>query len=133
MPALRHRRSLRAAVAALLAVAAVACQRRESGPRELLEHYFATAARQDYDATWECYDATYRSRIPRDEYVRHRRQASRLESWRILAVTTDGGRARATVELVFAPSARLARAEPVTTNVEEELVRERDGWRVKVW
>jgi hypothetical protein len=34
---------------------------------------------------------------------------------------------------VFAPAPALGRSEPVAKRVVEELVREHEGWRVKVW
>jgi hypothetical protein len=121
------------AFALLLALAIPACRRPASGARELLDRYFATAVRQDYAATWECYDRRYRSKIERDEYVRHRREASRLLSFRTLSLEEHGDAARAEVELVFAPAPAIGRSEPVTKRVIEELVREREGWRVRVW
>lgn len=138
MPALRRSAAARALAGAfLLAVAATACRRPGGGggggPRELLERYFSTAVRQDYAATWSCYDRGYRSKIPQDEYVRRRADASRLVAWRTVSLDERGDTARARVELTFAPSQRLGRAAPVTKTVEEDLVREADGWRVKVW
>ncbi|WP_242394328.1 hypothetical protein [Anaeromyxobacter oryzisoli] len=133
MPAL-HRPIVRILASVfLLAVGGTACHRTGDGPRELLDRYFSTAVRQDYVSTWACYDENYRSKVSRDEYVRHRREASRLLSWKTSALEQHGDTARAEVELVFAPSPRLGRSEPVTRKVVEELVREREGWRVKVW
>jgi hypothetical protein len=133
MPAPRPRAASALAFALLLAVAIPACRRPGGGARELLDRYFATAVRQDYAATWECYDRRYRSKIDRDEYVRHRREASRLVSFRTVSLEERGDAARAEVELVFAPAPALGRSEPVTKRVVEELVREHEGWRVKVW
>lgn len=134
MPALHRHDAVRAlAAACFLLLAPAACRRPEAGPRELLARYFSTAVRQDYAATWECYDHEYRSKVARDEFVQHRRDASRLQSWRVLALEDRGDRARAEVELVFAPLPRLGRSEPAKVAVEENLVREPDGWRVKVW
>ncbi len=130
-----HRRpgALVLAAALLVALALASCRRPERGPRELLDRYFSTAARQDYGATWECYDRNYRSKVPRDEYVRRRGEASRLVSWATVAIEEHGDTARADVDLVFAPSPRLGQPGPARAKVVEELVREREGWRIKVW
>ncbi len=134
MPAPRRPVAARAlAGVLLLALAVAACRRPGRGPRELLDRYFSTAVQQDYAATWECYDQRYRSKIAQDEYVQHRREASRLLSWKTVALEERGDTARADVDLVFGPAPRLGRTEPTTARVVEELVRERDGWRIKVW
>jgi hypothetical protein len=134
MPALHRDNAVRAlAGACLLALGLAACRRPEAGPRELLERYFATAVRQDYAETWECYDQSYRSKVARGEFVQRRREASRLQSWKMVSLEQQGDHARAGVELVFAPSPKLGRSEPARTTVVEELVREREGWRIKVW
>ncbi len=133
MSALRRHATRALAGALLLALGLTACRRPAGGPRELLDRYFSSAVQQDYGATWECYDRAYRSKVARDEYVRRRRDASTLVSWKVLTLEERGDTARADVELVFAPSPRLGRAEPATKKVAEDLVREREGWRVKVW
>ncbi len=92
--------------------------------------FFETARRQDYAATYDCYDAAYHAKVSRDEFVRHRAEASPLESWRLLSVEEHGDRAHAVVALVFGPSARAGRSTPVSKTVEEELVRESSGWRI---
>ncbi len=116
----------------VLAVATLAC-RGAKDPRPLLEEYFGSAMRGDYDATYRCYDDAYHAKVTQDEFVRHRREASVLEAYEILSLTTSGGAAQALVRLTFAPSERLHRKSPVTTTVEEKLVRQRDGWRIRVW
>ncbi len=134
MPPLRRHVAVRVlAVAFLLALGTTACRRPGDGPRELLDRYFSSAVRQDYGATWECYERNYRSKVNREEYVQRRREASRLVSWKTMALEQHGETARARVDLVFAPSPRLGRLEPVTKTVEEDLIREREGWRIKVW
>ncbi|BDG05655.1 hypothetical protein [Anaeromyxobacter oryzae] len=134
MSALRRHVAVRALAGVfLLALAATACRRGGDGPRELLDRYFSTAVRQDYSATWECYDQNYRSKVDRDEYVQHRRDASQLVTWKVVSLEEHGDTARAQVDLVFAPSPRLGRPDPAEKKVVEDLVRERGEWRVKVW
>lgn len=133
MSALRRHATRALAGALLLALGLTACRRPAGGPRELLDRYFSSAVQQDYGATWECYDRSYRSKVARDEYVKHRLEASTLVSWKVLTLEERGDTARADVELVFAPSPRLGRSEAATKKVVEDLVREREGWRVKVW
>ncbi len=115
-----------------LAVAALAC-RGAKDPRPALEEYFGSAMRGDYAATYRCYDDAYHAKVPEDEYVRHRREASVLQAYEIVSLTTTGDAARALVRLTFAPSEKLNRQAPVTTTVHEDLVRQRDGWRIRVW
>ncbi len=123
---------VRAAV--LVAIAASpACRRSGESAHAVLDRFFASARSQDYAATYDCYDAAYRAKVSRDEFVRHRREASPLESWRVVSLDEHGDRARAVVALVFGPWPRAGRSLPASTTVEEELVREAGGWRIKVW
>ncbi len=115
-----------------LAVAAIAC-RGSQDPRPVLEEYFGSAMRGDYAATYGCYDDADHAKVSRDEYVRHRREASTLQAYQIVSLKTKGGAARALVRLTFAPSEKLHRRDPVTTTVQEDLVRQPDGWRIRVW
>jgi hypothetical protein len=117
---------------ALLAIALGGCARREE-PRAALERFFSTAQRQDYAATYDCYDAAYRAKVSRDEFVRHRREASPLQSWRVLSVEQHGDRAGGEVALVFGPWERAGRTTPISKTVHEELVREQGAWRIRVW
>lgn len=120
------------ALAALLAVAPIGCARRDDS-RAALETFFSTAQRQDYAATYDCYDAAYRAKVSRDEYVRHRREASPVQSWRVLSVEQHGDRASAEVALVFGPLAKAGRSTLASKTVHEELVREQGAWRIRVW
>ena len=127
-------RSVRALwIPAALALAVSACRRQEPGPRALIARFFDTAVQQDYASTWQCYDSRYKAKVDQDEYVRHRREASALQSWRILSLDHKGHEAEAVVELTFAPSQRLNRPAPSTKRVVEQMVREPEGWRIKVW
>ncbi|WP_242392526.1 hypothetical protein [Anaeromyxobacter oryzisoli] len=116
-------------VAAALAVAAC---RRGDDPRAALDRFFGTAVRHDYAATYDCYDAAYRAKVSREDFVRHRADASPLQGYRVVSLEQHGDRARATVALDFGPSAKAGRLAPVSTTVEENLVRERGGWKISV-
>lgn len=113
-------------------LAATACRGSDT-PRALLDRYFGTAARQEYSSTYDCYDAAYHGKVTREDYVRHRKEASPLQSWRVLSVAQQGDRATADVQLVFGPLAKAGRTTPVSTVVHEDLVREARGWRIRVW
>ncbi len=116
-------------VAALLAVGC----RRGDDPRALLDRYFGTAVRQEYAATYDCYSSGYQAKVSRDDFVRHRREASVLQAYRILSLERQGDTARAVAQLTFGPSAKLNRPVPVDTTVTEDLVREGGAWRIRVW
>ena len=117
----------------LLATAFTISCRRGDAPRQALEQYFGSAMRGDYSATYRWYDDAYHAKVSRDDFVRHRREASVLQAFEILSLDADRDSGHATVRLTFAPSERLARTAAVTTTVREDLVRQRDGWRVRVW
>ena len=118
---------------AVTAVVAAAGCRRGDDPRALLDRYFGTAARQDYSGTYDCYDTAYHGKVSREEYMRHRKDASPLQSWRVLSVEQHGDRATADVALVFGPLPRAGRTTPVSAVVHEDLVQEAGSWRVRVW
>ena len=40
--------------------------------------------------------------------------------------------AKATVEITFAASDKLKRTEPVIVKVTEDLIKQKDGWKIKV-
>jgi hypothetical protein len=120
------------ALPALLAVALAGCGRHHD-PRAALERYFSSAERRDYAATYDTYDTAYRAKVSRDEYVRHRAEASPLQSWRVLSVEQHDDRASAEVALVFGPLPKAGRTTPVSTTVHEDLVREDGEWRIRVW
>ena len=116
---------------ALLALTLAGCRRQD--PRATLDRYFSSAQRQDYAATYDCYDAAYRAKVSRDEYVRHRREASPLQGWRVVSLEQHGDRASAEVALVFGPLERAGRSTPVSQTVHEDLIREAGAWRIRVW
>jgi hypothetical protein len=109
------------------------CHSGAANPKELLDGYFSSAVKQDYAAVYDCYYAAYKLKISRDEYIKHRKEASVLQSYRIASLRQDGDTAQAGVLLTFAPSARLGRREPVAMTVTENMVRENGEWKIKVW
>jgi hypothetical protein len=121
--------------ATVLLLAGIGCQSKGTGgPRELLDRYFSSAVQKDYAATYNCYYAPYMAKVNREDYIKHRREASVLQSYSILSVTQKGDdAAHAEVQLTFAPSEKLHRKEPVSIRVGEDLVRERGQWKIKVW
>ncbi len=109
------------------------CHSKTSDPKEMLDRYFSSAIRQDYAATYDCYYAAYKAKVSKDEFIKHRKEASVLQSYKIVSLTQNGDTARAEVLLTFAPSEKLNRKEPVSTTVTENLVREGGQWKIKVW
>lgn len=103
------------------------------GPKELLDDFFASAIRQDYSATYDCYYDAYKAKVSREEFVKHRKEASVLREYKIVSLTQNGDTAQAEVTLTFAPSQKLNRNEAASTTVTEEMVKEKDGWKIKVW
>jgi len=65
--------------------------------------------------------------------VRHRKEASLLQSYKIVSLNVDVDKAQAEVELTFGPSEKLNRKEPVTTVVKEDMIKEHGEWKIKVW
>ncbi len=123
---------------ALLAGAAimprVGCHSDRDNPKDLLDTYFTAMLRQDYAAVYDCYYNAYRSRIGKDDYLRHRRGASVLQAYNVKSISKQSSnRAQAQVELTFAPSETLKRDRPYSTAVTEEMVREHGEWKIKVW
>jgi|WetSurMetagenome_2_1015567.scaffolds.fasta_scaffold66383_2 hypothetical protein len=117
---------------AILLIAA-GCQQNKSGPKELLDKYFSAAIKQDYATAYSCYYDAYKAKVNQEEYIKHRKEASILQSYKIISVKQDGDTARAEVQMVFGPSEKLKRKEPVTTTVTEELIKENGVWKIKVW
>jgi hypothetical protein len=110
------------------------CQSGTSGPTELLNKYFDSAMKQDYATTYTCYYEPYQAKVSKEEFVRHRKEASVLQSYKILSIKMiDSNSAEAEVQLTFGPSAKLNRKEPVTTNLKEEMIKEKGEWKIKVW
>jgi hypothetical protein len=105
-----------------------------SGPRELLDKFFSSAVKQDYATTYTCYYDAYKAKVSRDEYIKHRKEASVLQAYKIDSIkmpTSDT--AQAEVQLTFGPSARMNRKEPATVVVKEELIKVNGEWKIKVW
>lgn len=123
--------SYAALAAALLFV--FGCTSATSTPEKLLNRYFSSAAKQDYATTYSCYYKSYKVKISRDEYVKHRKDASLLQNYKIVSIQEKGNTALADILLTFAPSQKLQRKEPVTVSVKEELIKEDGEWKVKVW
>ena len=104
------------------------------GPRELLDKFFSSAVKLDYAETYTCYYDVYKAKVSRDEFIKHRKEASVLLSYKIVSISRPSrDTALAEVMLTFGPSARMNRKEPVTVSVKEELVQEGGGWKIKVW
>ncbi len=124
-------------LAALLTVAAImlgaGCHSDRDNPTDLLNTYFTAAVRQDYAAVYPCYYDAYKAKVNKDEYIRHRKEASVLRAYSVKSITEEGNAARAQVELTFEPSQKLKRDRPFSTAVTEEMVRENGEWKIKVW
>ncbi len=99
----------------------------------MLEKYFASAMKQDYSATYECYYDAYKAKVSKDEFIKHRKEASVLQSYQIASLTQNGDSAQADVVLTFAPSEQFHRDKPASTTVKEDLIRQNSGWKIKVW
>ena len=117
---------------ALIAVSACSPKEKE-GPKELLDKFFTSAIRQDYATTYTCYYDAYKTKVSQEDFIKHRREASVLQAYKIVSLTQKGDTAQAEVLLTFAPSEKLKREGPATTTVKEEMVRQKDGWKIKVW
>ncbi len=123
-----------AALSALLLLGSGCSGPGTATPAALLTKYFSSAVKQDYATTYNCYYAAYRARVNREEYVKHRKEASVLQSFKIISMKQiDNDTAEARVLLTFAPSEKLNRKEPVSTTVTEDMVREGGQWKIKVW
>jgi hypothetical protein len=105
-----------------------------TGPRNLLDKFFSSAVKQDYATTYTCYYDAYKAKVSQEEFVKHRKEASVLQAYKIDSIkmpTSDS--AQAEVQLTFGPSARMNRKEPVTVTLKEELVKADGEWKIKVW
>jgi hypothetical protein len=113
---------------------AAGCQPDTAGPRELLDKFFSSAVKQDYATTYTCYYEAYQAKVSKEEFVRHRKEASVLQSYKIISITMpDSNSAEAEVQLIFGPSEKLHRKEPVTVNLKESMIKEKGEWKIKVW
>jgi len=129
---MKVRYSLLIFIGAILLIAS-GCQQNKTGPKELLDKYFSAAVKQDYATAYSCYYDAYKAKVTQEEYIRHRKEASVLQSYKVISVKQEGDTAQAEVQLVFGPSDKLKRKEPVTTTVTEELIKENGAWKIKVW
>ncbi len=109
------------------------CHSDRDNPKDLLNTYFTAAVRQDYAAVYPCYYDAYKAKVNKDEYIRHRKEASVLRAYTVKSITQQGNTAQAQVELTFEPSKKLKRDRPFSTAVTEEMVRENGEWKIKVW
>ena len=116
-----------------LLIPAAGCKPESRTPAELIDRFFTSAIRQDYSAAYDCYYGAYKAKVSRKDYVKHRRDASMLQSYEVLSLKQEGDSARAEVLLTWAPSEKLKREKPVSVKVTEEMVREGSGWKIKVW
>jgi hypothetical protein len=103
------------------------------GPKELLDRYFSSAIKQDYGTTYDCYYQEYAKKVPREDYIKHRKEGSVLESYRIVSLNQKGSSAQAQVLLTFAPSERVKRKTSTSVMVTEDMQRERGDWKIRVW
>jgi hypothetical protein len=117
----------------MIAVLVAACSHEKTGPKELLDKYFSAAMKQDYATVYSCYYAAYKTKVTKEEFIKHRGEASVLQAYKILSLKQDNGTVQAEVQLTFGASEKLKRAEPVTVTVKEELVKEGGEWKIKVW
>lgn len=55
---------------------------------------------------YNCYYATYKEKVTEDEYIRHRKEASNLQAYKIVALNQAGDSAHAEVQLTSGPSGK---------------------------
>ena len=117
-----------------LLIAASGCNPSDKGgPKELLDKFFSSAIQQDYTTTYTCYYDAYKAKVNKDEFIKHRKDASVLQAYKIVSLTQNGDIAQAEVLLTFAPSEKMNRKDAVQTTVKEDMVKQKDGWKIKVW
>lgn len=109
------------------------CNTKTIGAEQLLNKYFSTAIKQDYASAYTCYYKEYQTRITKDEYIKHRKEASVLLAYKIISLKQTGNTAQAEVLLTFAPSKKFDRTKPVTVKAHEDLIKEQGEWRIKIW
>ncbi len=109
------------------------CEKGAKSPQEALDRYFSSAIKQDYATTYSCYYSAYKAKVSKEDYIKHRQEASVLKSYEVLSLKQDGDTATAEIRLLFAPSEKLKRKEPAAVTVREDLIREGRTWRIKVW
>ncbi len=117
-----------------LILIAAACQPDAQGPNALLDKYFSSAVKQDYGTTYTCYYDAYKAKVSREEYIKHRKEASVLQSYKIISTKMPSPDTAVTeVQLTYGPSEKLKRKEPVTVTLKEEMIKEKGEWKIKVW
>lgn len=120
-------------ISGMILIAGGGCNSDKGGPKALLETYFSSAVKQDYSASYDCYYSAYKEKINKEEYIKHRKEASGLQAYRIVSLEQNGDTAYAEVLLTFSPSEKLKRKEAVSTTVKEDLIKEGGEWKIKVW
>ena len=119
-------------VVAILLVMTAGCDKGAKSPQELLDRYFSSAIKQDYATAYTCYAGSYQVKVSKDEYVKHRKEASVLVKYKVLSLKQEDSAAHADVLLTFGPSEKLNRKEPVEITVKEDLILENGKWKIKV-
>ena len=115
-------------------IAGAGCSPKDKGgPKELLDKFFSSAIQRDYATTYSCYYDAYKAKVSEEEFIKRRKEASVLQAYKIVSLTQNKDTAQAEVLLTFAPSEKLSRKEAATTTVKEEMVKQNDGWKIKVW
>lgn len=109
------------------------CHSDKGNPKDVLNRYFSAAIKQDYATAYLCYYDAYKAKVSKDDYIRHRKDASVLWAYTVKSIKEQGNTAEAQVELTFEPSEKMKRDRPVTTAIKEEMVRENGEWKIKVW
>lgn len=108
------------------------CSAKGENPQEVLDQFFTSAKNQEYATTYTCYDSEYQKKVTEDEFVKHRKEASIVQSYKILQLDTEKETGHASVEITYTASEKFNRTEPVTIKVQEELIKEKNGWKIKV-
>jgi len=108
------------------------CSAKTQSPQALVDQYFTSAQHQKYETTYTCYDSEYQKKVTKDEFVKHRKEASVVQSYKILKLETQKETGQASVEITYTASEKFKRTEPVTIKVQEELIKEKNGWKIKV-
>lgn len=124
--------SLFVILGSLVLLMAAGCNTNNSGPKDLLNKYFTSAINQDYGATYDCYYAPYKEKVNKNEYIKHREEASVLKSYKIISLEQRDDRAQAEVLLSFEPLGKPDQ-KPLSATVREDMVRDGGQWKIKVW
>ena len=98
-----------------------------------MESEFRTEFQEIEHAIGAVKASAHKKKVSKDEYVRHRKEASTLKSYTVRSITQHGDTAEARVDLTFDKSQKLKRDRPVLASVTEDLVLENGQWKIKVW